>query len=1115
MKSFITNSGSNELKKRITELIQKSDELKFLVGFFYFSGIRELYEGLKTKQEQKIKVLVGLSVDCSNYGLQEISDITEGLSNAEITDKFFESIRKSLNTEYFDNQDFYEQIRFFVSLIREDKLIIRKTSKPNHAKLYLFKLEEGQVGKRELFITGSSNLTRAGLLTQSEFNVEISDYGFTDAEEYFDSLWGNAQKITEYEDTKKKLIELVEFETLVKEVTPFEAYCLVIKTYLDSFRKSEIDESLKSIMESKGYKPYKYQLDAVKQALTIIEQDNGVIVADVVGLGKSIIASAIAKELGKRGVIICPPGLIGNINSGWVKYAEEFKLYDWEVRSLGDLENTLEFVQKAANIEVVIIDEAHRFRNQDTKDYELLKNICRGKIVILLTATPFNNRPSDILSLLKLFITSKKSAITLENNIVDKFRSFKGTFEKLGYIKKYRNSPDENKRNRALRHYISLFGEGKVDLKKVAERSRYLAGQIRDIIEPVTIRRNRLDLENNPDFKDEVSNLSKVANPKEWFFRLTKEQSVFYDTVIQSYFGDPDEGGLFKGAIYRPFEYEKQKKDEDKRTEEENRQFIQQRNLFDFMRRLLVKRFESSFGSFVQSIKNFRRISINVQSFIKKTGEYILDRDLIEKIYDLSEDEIGKYLIEYEEKISKGEYPKNHKRYKLKDFDDKDGFIEAIDSDIKLFGEILQNLAQLDLAGNDPKTSCLIEEIEKELNKQTEKSEPRRKIVIFSEYLDTVEYLKPHLEKKFKDRLLVIAGDLSAHKITLLNKNFDASFPEQDDSFDILLATDKISEGFNLNRAGMVINYDIPWNPVRVIQRLGRINRISKKVFKELYIVNFFPTEQGAELVKSREIAQNKMYLIHNTLGEDSKIFDIDETPAPSALYNRIQENPDKCETESFYTKVLRTFISIKEKYPELIASLNKFPPLIKVAKSYSENELLLFIRKGRLYVHAIKYGNDSEPAAYKTSIEDVFSKIQCDRDEKALPLSPDFWKAYEKVKSFKDNREVVLSEQSLEQKALNNLSTFINQVSASELIPFKDFLRTLREDILNYGTLSDYTLRRISNLAHSNDKNLKYALAEISKLREELGNGYLIEEKARLKNLSREIIIAIENVKR
>jgi len=790
MKNFITNSNTENLKKRLVELINKSEELKFLVGFFYFSGIRELYKGLKENSGQKIKVLVGLNVDVTNYGMVELADQDDQISDEEKTFKFFESIRKSLNTETFDTQEFYEQVKFFIQLIRDDKLVIRKTFSPNHAKLYLFKLEEGQVGRKNLFITGSSNLTKAGLSTQNEFNVEISDFGFEDAEKYFDELWDEAVKITEHDESKKKLVEIVEKETLIKEISPFEAFVIVLKTYLDSFESRDVGQSLLKILAENGYTTYQYQLDAVKQALAIIDNNNGVIIADVVGLGKTIIACSVARELKKRGIVICPPGLIGdrNKNSGWKKYAEEFRLHDWEVRSLGELENIAEFVEKHQDIEVVIIDEAHRFRNQDTKDYEILKNICRNKIVILLTATPFNNRPGDILSLLKLFIAPKKSSITLENNLVDKFKAFKGTFDRLGYIKKYWNSPNSAKRKKAEAYYQAFFRENTIQLDKVAQRSHYLAKQIRDVIEPVTIRRNRLDLQHNPYYKDEVKNLSKVADPKEWFFELTKEQSVFYDQVIGEYFGDPEDGGQFKGAIYRPFEYEVEKEriSEEKLSEKDNRQFIQQRNLYDFMRRLLVKRFESSFGSFEQSIKNFKRITERILEFIKKTGkgdyfegEYILDRSLLEKIYDLDMDDIETSLAEYTEKINNGEYPKNHKVYKIKEFKYKEDFIEHIKSDLKLFDSILVQLSKLDLVKNDPKTECLLENIKREIKQKPVQGEPKRKIVIFSEYLDTVKYLTPILEKNFSKKVLVVANDLSAHKISQINKNFDASYPDQ------------------------------------------------------------------------------------------------------------------------------------------------------------------------------------------------------------------------------------------------------------------------------------------------------------------------------------------------
>ncbi len=1105
MGNFITNNATKSLKRRLVELIEKSEELKFLVGFFYFSGIEELHNGIKSKPEAVMKVLVGLNVDHSNFGLIEFAEDGK-TSDQEKIDKFCESVKKSLDTDDFDVREFYEQVRFFIDLIREDRLIIRKTFKPNHAKLYIFKLDQSQVGRRSLFVTGSSNLTRSGLSMQDEFNVEIGDYGFEDAESYFDDLWDRAVKITEYEDTKKKLIKIVEQETLVKEVTPFEAFCLVLKTYLDSFKQKDIGGLLIEILEKNGYKEYRYQLDAVEQALAIIESNNGVIVADVVGLGKSVVACAIAKHLKKRGVIICPPGLIGDASrdSGWKKYVEDFRLYEWEVRSLGDLENTLEFVKKAKDIEVVIVDEAHRFRNQDTKGYELLKNICREKQVILLTATPFNNRPGDILSLLKLFINPKKSSITLDGNLVNQFRVFKEIFDRIAYIKKHCNSPDSSKRKKAENYYKSLFEEEAVNLNKVARRARYLSKQIRDVIEPVTIRRNRLDLRNNPLYKNEVEKFSKVADPIEWFFELSSEQSEFYSRIIEHYFGDPEGGRRFKGAIYRPFEYEI---DVEKDIGEgNNRQLQQQRNLFDFMRRLLVKRFESSFGSFKQSIKNFKKITESCKKFIDKTGEYILDRALLEKIYELDLEEIEERLLDYEEKINRDEYPKNHKRYKLKNFKRRDEFISDLESDLDLFDEILKMLSTLDLVQSDPKMSCLIQNIKRELKKKPKAGEPKRKIIIFSEYVDTVRYLSKAIKEEFGSRTLVVDGPLFNSGIKQINENFDASYPKQKEDYDILLSSDKISEGFNLNRAGMVINYDIPWNPVRVIQRLGRINRISKRVFDELFIINFFPTERGAKHVRSREIATDKMLLIHAALGEDSKIFDIDEEPSPSGLFNRIQQNPDSREEESFYTKALRRFLKIKDNHPELIKNLDGYPPRIKVAKKHSENELLVFFKKVRLYVTAASTDVENLKPYYM-DFEDAFDKIVCTNDEEGIDWNTDqFWRAYQRIKEFKDYSSRSNSEQSLEQKALNNLD-FLARSDKEELMPLKDFLRTLRDDIAYYGTLSDYTMRRIANFKENSSEDVK-------KLMDELGKDYLLREKSREKAQKREVIIAIENKK-
>ena len=1115
--AFITNEKNKKLKSRIVELIQNSKELKFLVGFFYFSGIKELYKALKDDLNLQVNVLVGLDVDKTIHGLVEYGDNTKQLTDREKFERFLKSISKSINTDDFDTPDFYEQVKFFLSLIKQDKLIIRKTYDPNHAKLYIFKIkDELKTLKSSIFITGSSNLTRAGLSSQGEFNVEISDYGNTEAEEFFDTLWEKAVKITEVSSFKRKLIELIEKETLVAKITPFEAFALVLKTYIDLQDQKRLKASIQELLVKAGYKPYKYQFDAVTQALTIIENYNGVVISDVVGLGKSVIASMIAKSLGKRGVIICPPGIKGDEDkkSGWEKYKEDFKLYDWDIRSCGfeNLKKTLKFIRENEEYEVILIDEVHRFRNQDTEAYEILNNICRNKIVILLTATPFNNTPADIFSLLKFFVIPGKSKITLSNDLNNRFKKYSRTFKKLSNIKKNYKSSNEKKKERAILDYELLFESKDIDLKKIKQRARYLSDSIKQDIEPVLIRRNRLDLKKDPEYSKEIYELSEIdeKSPHELFFELSEEQLEFYEQVTTVYFG---EEGKFTGAIYQPFVYETGVEINETNLEE-NRELLIQSNLYDFMRRLLVKRFESSFGAFKQSIENFKNVTEKVQQFIENSDhKFILDRKLMNKIYTSDIDEIEEELKKFEEKLGEGNYPKSYKIYEVDNFKRKKKFLKDIESDKQLFEEILVQLNNLDLVNNDPKLERLVKKTTAILNADRKLNEPQRKVVIFTEYTDTAKYLEDRLERASPDKLISGWCNLTKNKINEILENFDASYETQKNQYQILLATDKLSEGFNLNRAGAVINYDIPWNPTRVIQRVGRLNRISKKVFEKIQIYNFFPTAQGAQYVRSREIASEKMFLIHNALGEDTKIFELDEEPTAANLYKKIMKNPEAGEEESFQTKIRLRYFEIEKSEPEIFKRILTLPSRVKVAKKFEKDNLVVFIKKGLgFFVRAVL---DKAQVIEEPPFEKTIDLIECEKKEKAIPLSSAFWENYQNLKELKDSLAIPASEQSLERKAINNLTTLITN-PLPEWQSFLPFIRDLREDVLEYKTLCPATLRKIAKLKtlEPAKEDLKKIKQELSKIQSDLGNNYLEKVKNKAGKLENEVIVAIENIK-
>ncbi len=588
MQNFITNANEKSLADRLNVLISHSEDMKFLVGYFYLSAIpyvyrafRNLYENGQLRKSH-IKILVGLSVDKGIYGLYEINK--EDNSHKKLKDLFLESMKISFTDETFDHEEVEEQVKFFLGLLKEGYIELRKTIKPNHSKLYLFKLKNQITPKA--FITGSSNLTKYGLETQEEFNVEIKDYGFDDAEEYFDNLWNTSIEIT-YPDIEETITK----HTMFREITPYEAYAYILKSYLDLHMDSKISkDNIKELLEKLGYKAYSYQIDAVMQGLSTLEDHGGIILADVVGLGKTVVACMIAKLLNKRGIVIAPPHLIGQTEyDGWKGYINSFGLYDWKVFSSGKLEEALSYVKNYGS-DVVIVDEAHRFRNEDTISYETLKNITALKKVMLLTATPFNNSPSDIFALIKLFTIPKQSSITFDGDIEKKFRDFETRFENLSYIKRYLNSSDDDKRKKAKKLYEEIFKE--TNVKNVNEELTKIAKRMKAVISPVVIRRNRLDLK----AYDEDIELSEVKDPIHVFYELNKDQSLFYDEVIKSFYS-PEEGGKFNGAMYMPENYLKNKHDN------EDQHFIQvsQKNLYSFMKRLLVKRFESSFMSFYKT----------------------------------------------------------------------------------------------------------------------------------------------------------------------------------------------------------------------------------------------------------------------------------------------------------------------------------------------------------------------------------------------------------------------------------------------------------------------------------------------------------------------------------
>jgi hypothetical protein len=256
-------------------------------------------------------------------------------------------------------------------------------------------------------ITGSSNFTQSGLSDNLEFNVELknpADYHY--AKTKFEELWIQAVDVSE------KYIETIEQKTWIKkDITPYFLYLKFLYEYFE--KELSQPDTLDLLDRPAGFKEFRYQIDAVINAARIVEEYGGVFISDVVGLGKTFMGTMLAQYLGGKVLVIAPPRLLDRENSGgWIRSFENFgfRMNQCHFESTGSLEKVLER-SDLESFETVIIDEAHHFRNEGNETYTKVQEICSGKRVILITATPYNNRPSDLLAQIKLFQRSKASTI--------------------------------------------------------------------------------------------------------------------------------------------------------------------------------------------------------------------------------------------------------------------------------------------------------------------------------------------------------------------------------------------------------------------------------------------------------------------------------------------------------------------------------------------------------------------------------------------------------------------------------------------------------------------------------------------------------------------------------
>ncbi len=915
---FFTNHEANTLINKIEGIFVHRNIHFFdaLVGYFYASGYFRVRPYIERAAE--VRVLVGINVDKMVYEASR-QGVLFSADAYKSQEDFFESVKKNIQQAKY-SKAVEDGMLGMIDDIVSGKLQIRVHPKQNiHAKVYVFREQVRHDHGYGSVITGSSNLTEPGLERNFEFNVELRENGDIDfATETFNRLWDESVPVSE------EFIARLKSETFLNDAfTPYEVY---LKFLIEYFGKS-IDYDPNSETDlPKGFIPLVYQADAVNDGYNKMDKHGGFFLSDVVGLGKTIIATRIAKkfyfkngfpEHRSRTLIVVPPALKLN----WEETIEKFSLDGVDIVTNGSLHK----VRSPEKYDLVIVDEAHKFRSDTADAYNELQKICKTptrrrkidgsrypKRVMLVSATPLNNYPEDIANQVYLFQDSKDSTLEI-GNLQHFFR------QQIDAYRKLKHEPD---------------------MAKVTEGVRRIYEQIRvKVIEPLTVRRTRTDLKIHHLYKDDLMaqkiQFPDVRKPEKIFYQLSPSLEILYDHTIRC-LTHPTEGLTYNRyraiGFLKPYKKQKYKKADMIATQ-----------LAKIMKTMLVKRIDSSFYAFRQSIRRFcEATDAMVKMFDNNRVIIAPNLPVSDMINDGREDELLDMvtsLMDVDPTID------------ICTADDfEPGFYEGLKRDQCILNDL--HTAWNDLGDEDPKIDTFIQYIQTKL---FEADNREKKLVVFSESKETTEYVARRLQAAVNHRILTVDSGSRKDRMPTIRANFDANLPEslQQNDYDIVLSTEVLAEGVNLHRANVIVNYDTPWNATRLMQRIGRVNRIGTKA-KEVLIYNFFPTAQVDSDIELQKKAMMKLQAFHAALGEDSQIYSPDEVTESFGLFDK---DPDNERDEKLdYLMHIR---DLKEKDPDLFKRIKTMPLRARVGRKdrMQPDTTIAFIRDQKrdafLFAHA------------------------------------------------------------------------------------------------------------------------------------------------------------------
>jgi superfamily II DNA or RNA helicase len=964
----IFDNIDNHLLPALQETIQLSNKADFCVGYFNLRGWKGLTAHIDRwsgGEENCCRILVGMQ-RLPHEDLRAALSIIK--QDSTIDNQTALRLKKNLAEEFKNqltigiptNED-EEGLRKLAEQIKAKKVIVKLFLRhPLHAKLYL--LFRSDPINPVIGYLGSSNLTLAGLSQQGELNIDVLDLDACQKlVKWFHDRWTDRWCI----DISDELVKIIEESWARKElILPYYIY---IKMAYHLSQEARVGLSEFKIPRELDQKLFEFQKAAVKIAAHHINKRGGVVVGDVVGLGKTFIATTIAKifedDFDLETLILCPKNLV----KMWEDYRDEYRLR----AKVLPITRAIQDLPQLRRYRLIIIDESHNLRNREGKRYRAIQEYIRENEskCILLSATPYNKTYLDLSNQLRLFVSEDK-------NLGVRPEQFLREIGEAEFIR----------RHQCAVHSLSAF-----------EKSAY-TDDWRELMRLYMVRRTRSFIQENYaeidsangrkylTFKDGTRSYFPNRVPKTVTFKIDEKNpddqyAKLYSQDVVDTINRLELPRYGLGNYLAPNPHEPPTQNEDRIIKDLSRAG---RRLMGFCRTNLFKRLESSGNAFIQSIsrhilrnyiylyaiENGQSLPIGTQE-AELLDTRINDEDIDSKLFTDSlfeNDEENEYgneipavLLTEEDfkKRARKVYEEYSSQYKSRfKWLRSNLFINTLYKDLANDAKALLRILQ-DNGEWNPQKDLKLDALFKMLGEK----HPYEKVIVFTQFADTVYYLETQLKKRGINSISGVTGDspdptgLAWRFSPVSNNKRDQIKPE--DELRVLIATDVLSEGQNLQDCSTIVNYDLPWAIIRLVQRAGRVDRIGQQA-EAIICYSFLPADGVERIIRLRARVRQRLQENAEVVGTDEAFFEDDrDDQAIVDVYNEksgiIDGDADtEVDLASYAYQIWKNAITANPSLQKIIPEL---PPVVYGTKLHYPDEkepegVLVYLRTAE--------GNDS-----------------------------------------------------------------------------------------------------------------------------------------------------------